>query len=188
MLQMNLPQINVISKIDMLKNYGKLPFRLEYYTEVQELSHLVPVLEKESNSPLGQNFVKLSETLAEIIEDFNLVSFEVLSVENKKSMINLLATIDKTNGYSFGTNEIGGDTVWNDAVRSSSSHLIDIDIHERWIDNKEEYDQQEQKEFEQMMHGHEQDVEELPPLTEDEKWELELKNWEEKMGTSAIRR
>lgn len=185
MLQMGLPHVNVISKIDMLQSYGKLPFRLDYYTEVQDLSYLEPHLLKESKSPLGQKFVQLSQTLGDIIEDFNLVSFEVLSVENKKSVINLLAVIDKANGYSFGANEIGGDTIWSDAVRSSASNFIDIDIHERWIDNKAEYDQQEQKEHEELVNGPD---EEIAPLTEEEQWELELQNYEKTTGINPIRR
>ena len=32
MLMMDLPHINVLSKIDMLKSYGPLPMRLDYYT------------------------------------------------------------------------------------------------------------------------------------------------------------
>ena len=84
MLQLDLPHVNVISKIDMLKNYGELPFRLDYYTEAQDLQYLTPYLEKESNSVLGQNYVRLTELIGELVEDFHLVSFEVLSVENKK--------------------------------------------------------------------------------------------------------
>ena len=84
MLQLDLPHVNVISKIDMLKNYGELPFRLDYYTEAQDLQYLTPYLEKESNSVLGQNYVRLTELIGEMVEDFHLVSFEVLSVENKR--------------------------------------------------------------------------------------------------------
>lgn len=46
-----------------------------------------------------------------MVEDFGLVSFEVLAVEDKKSMIHLLTVIDKATGYMFGSTEIGGDTV-----------------------------------------------------------------------------
>ena len=65
---------------------ANLPFRLDYYTEVQDLKYLTPYLEKESNSVLGKNFVKLTEMIGELVEDFNLVAFEVLAVENKQSM------------------------------------------------------------------------------------------------------
>lgn len=182
MLQMAMPQVNVISKIDKLQSYGKLPFRLEYYTEVQNLKFLTTHLEKESNSILGQRYVKLSETLAEIIEDYNLVGFEVLSVENKRCMIQLLTVIDKANGYSFGS-EVGGDSIWNEALRISGAREEPVDIHERWIENKQEYDELELKESQIIQQGEDGNA-----LTEDEEWELELKNWEEKRGKDIFKR
>lgn len=183
MLQMNLPQVNVISKIDMLQSYGELPFKLDYYTEVQDLKYLTPYLEKESNSVLGRKYVKLTETIADIVEDFGLVSFEVLSIENKRSMINLLSVIDKANGYSFGSSEIGGDSIWSEAVRASNTYSNEIDIHERWIENKPLYDEEEAKEAEEF-----QNEVNGPQLTEEEQWEMELKNWEANRGENAMRR
>ncbi|ODV80229.1 uncharacterized protein CANTADRAFT_50162 [Suhomyces tanzawaensis NRRL Y-17324] len=176
MLQLDLPHVNVISKIDLLRNYGELPFRLDYYTEVQDLAYLSPHLEKESNSILGKNYVRLTELIAELVEDFNLVSFEVLAVENKQSMINILSVIDKANGYSFGS-EIGGDSIWSEATRlGGNSEFMEIDIHERWIEHKDEYDAIESKK------GETEDKDASLPLNEDEEWELALKDWESKRG------
>ena len=188
MLQLDLPHVNVISKIDMLKNYGELPFRLDYYTEAQDLQYLTPYLEKESNSVLGQNYVRLTELIGEMVEDFHLVSFEVLSVENKKSMISLMSVIDKANGYSFGS-EIGGDTVWSEATRQNGSGnggYQDVDIHERWIDHKEEYDAEERKQEQAFAEGLPQEEVDNKPLTEDEEWEAALKDWEEKHGERVL--
>lgn len=145
MLQLDLPQVNVISKIDMLLNYGELPFRLDYYTEVQDLKYLLKYIQEESNSALGKNYARLSEMIGELVEDFNLVSFEVLSVENKQSMISLLSVIDKANGYSFGS-EVGGDMIWSEATRQGTlAGNAEIDIHERWVEFKSEYDQNERE-------------------------------------------
>lgn len=182
MLQLELPQVNVISKIDLLKGYGSLPFRLEYYTEVQDLHYLTPHLEKESNSILGKKYVRLTELIGELVEEYHLVAFEVLFVENKQSMINLLSVIDKANGYSFGS-EIGGDTIWSEAVRQggSAGHQ-DIDIHERWIDEKEKYDQEERNiPTDEINVDEEQEVENA----EDAEWEAALRDWEEKHGGSG---
>lgn len=185
MLQLDLPHVNVISKIDMLRNYGPLPFRLDYYTEVQDLTYLTPHLEKESNSVLGKNYVRLTEMIAELVGDFNLVSFEVLSVENKSSMINLLSVIDKANGYSFGTSEIGGDSIWSEATRAGGlSDYGEIDIHERWIERKDEYDAKEMQENEENGTA---DNEKL--LTEDDEWEKAVSDWEQQRGgQGALRR
>lgn len=165
MLQLDLPHVNVISKIDMLKSYGTLPMSLDYYTEVQDLKYLNPLLEKESPSILGKNFVRLTEMIGEIIEQYGLVSFEVLSVENKRSMIHLLQIIDKANGYSFGSTEIGGDSVWNEATRNGwGIAQQDITIHERWIENKELYDKLELDEEKKLA----EEFKELSDVTDDQ--------------------
>lgn len=145
MLQLDLPHVNVISKIDMLHTYGELPMRLEFYTEVQNLKYLNPYLEKESPTILGKNYVRLTEMIGNLVEDFNLVSFEVLSIDNKNAMIKLLQTIDLANGYAYGSSELGFDLVWSEAVRNKSAPLSEtIDIHERWIERKQEFDEAEQ--------------------------------------------
>lgn len=185
MLQLNLPHVNVISKIDMLKSYGDLPMRLDFYTEVQDLKYLNPHLESESNSVLGKNYVKLTEMIGELIEDYNLVSFEVLSIENKKAMIHLLSIIDKANGYTFGSTEIGGDLVWSEAVRNGwHSEYGEIDIHERWIEQKEEYDEAERKE-EAELSNEIQDKFGPATLTEEEQWELDRENFERQHGAGS---
>ena len=43
-LQLALPHINVLSKMDLLEKYGKLPFNIDYYTEVLDLNYLVQEL------------------------------------------------------------------------------------------------------------------------------------------------
>lgn len=140
MLQFNLPQVNVLSKVDLLANHGPLPFRLEYYTEVQDLDYIVATERAHQNG----KFAKLTDRIAEMLSDFGLVEFKVLAVENKRSMIALLNVIDKASGYLFGSTEIGGDSVWIDATRQGG--LYDVDIHDRWIENKKYWDEQEEEE------------------------------------------
>lgn len=172
MLQLDLPHVNVLSKIDLLKQYGALPFNLDFYTEVQDLTYMFPYIEKESPTVLGSKYSKLTEAIAEVVMDFGLVSFEVLAIEDKKSMIRLLETIDKANGYLFGTSEVGGDSVWVDAARQGGYSIEDI--QDRWIDHKEEYDAEEAKERQRLI---EQGKNESRPLTQEEEWELAVKQW-----------
>ncbi|TPX13116.1 uncharacterized protein E0L32_006542 [Thyridium curvatum] len=148
MLQMDLPHINVLTKIDKVSSYDPLPFNLDYYTEVQDLEYLLPVLDQESPALRSDKFKRLNEAVANLIEGFGLVRFEVLAVENKQSMMHLLRVIDRAGGYVFGTAEGANDTVWQVAMRNESSLLDAQDIQERWIDNKEEYDEMERKEWE----------------------------------------
>lgn len=185
MLMMDLPHINVFSKIDKLKNYGELPFRLDYYTEVQELEFLQPFIEKEGSSVLGKKYSKLTETIGEMVSDFNLVSFEVLAIDDKQSMINLQSVIDKANGYIFGASEVGGDTVWAEASRQGAA-LANYDIHDRWIENKELYDKEEQKVRDQILEDQKMQDKEVNVDQEDD-WERALKDWEDKQNTNYVK-
>lgn len=215
MLQMDLPQINVISKIDLLNGYiqsdklnkleqvkkrstitslekndesgvdndtnvAGLPFKLQYYTDVEDLHYLIPYIKTENNQRSHQwfnkKYSKLTESIADLIEDFGLLSFAVLAIEDKTSMINLLSLIDKCNGYCFGTNELGGDSIWTDAVRQSSMGFMeDIDIQERWIDEKESWDALEEEKHKELLEYYRKHEKPFDPESE---WEEALKEWE----------
>lgn len=149
MLQLDLPHINVLSKIDKISSYDPLPFNLDFYTEVQDLSYLLPYLGEESPALRSETFGRLNHAIANLIENFALVQFEVLAVENKKSMMHLLRVIDRAGGYVFGGAEGANDTVWQVAMRNESSMLEVQDIQERWVDAKELYDAAEQRESEE---------------------------------------
>ncbi|KAB8238087.1 hypothetical protein ETB97_006106 [Aspergillus alliaceus] len=148
MLQMDLPHLNVLTKIDNLSNYAPLPFNLEYYTEVQDLSYLLPHLEAESSRLSHTKFRALNQAIIDLVEDFGLVGFETLAVEDKKSMMNLLRVIDRASGYVFGPAEGANDTIWQVAVRDGLGTMDVRDVQERWIDAKDEYDEQERQELE----------------------------------------
>lgn len=148
-MQMDLPHINVLTKIDKVASYDTLPFNLDFYTEVQDLSHLLPSLEQESPAMRSDKFRALNEAVANLVESFAMVQFEVLAVENKKSMMHLLRVVDRAGGYVFGGAEGANDTVWQVAMRNESSMLQVEDIQERWVDQKDAYDELEMKDEEE---------------------------------------
>lgn len=45
MLRLELPAVSVLSKIDLVSQYGDLPYNLDYFTECHELERLVPFLD-----------------------------------------------------------------------------------------------------------------------------------------------
>jgi GPN-loop GTPase len=149
MLQMDMPHVNVLTKIDKVSDYDPLPFNLDFYTDAQDLTHLIPVLEEESPVMRSEKFGRLNAAIANMIESYGLVRFEVLAVENKKSMMHLLRVIDRAGGYVFGSAEGANDSVWQVAMRNESSMMDVEDIQERWIDNKEAYDEAERREWEE---------------------------------------
>lgn len=159
MLQLDLTHINVLTKIDNLAKYPPLAFNLDFYTEVQDLSYLLPGLEAESPMFGQGKFAALNEAIVNLVEEFGLVGFETLAVEDKKSMMNLLHTIDRAGGYAFGSAEGANDTVWQVAVREGLGKMDVRDVQERWIDSREEYDELERKEWEEEQKRREADWE-----------------------------
>ena len=149
MLQMDLPHLNVFTKIDKLSSYGPLPFNLDYYTEVQDLSYLLPYLKEESPMMRHPKFERLNSAVIELVEDFGLVGYETLAVEDKKSMMTLLQSIDRAGGYAFGGAEGTNDTVWQVAMREGLGKMTVRDVQERWIDNKDAWDEKERKEIDE---------------------------------------
>ena len=149
MLQMDLPHLNVLSKIDKLSSYGPLPFNLDYYTEVHDLSYLLPHLKSENSVMRHPKFEGLNNAVVELVEDFGLVGFETLAVEDKRSMMTLLQAIDRAGGYAFGGAEGANDTVWQVAMREGMQGMTIGDVQERWIDRKEEIDELERREREE---------------------------------------
>ena len=105
MLHLELPHINVLSKVDLIQRYGDLgaytlqhpdlysnvqypcflgreaysisaDFNLDFYTEVQDLSYLENLLTQQS-----PRFAALNMAICSLVEDFGLVGFETLAVE-----------------------------------------------------------------------------------------------------------
>ncbi|KAK2746984.1 hypothetical protein FQN57_002556 [Myotisia sp. PD_48] len=149
MLQMDLPHLNVLTKVDNLSNYPPLPFNLDFYTEVQDLSHLIPHLQDEAPWLANSKFDALNSALVEVVQDFGLVGFETLAVEDKRSMMNLLHSIDRASGYAFGSAEGANDTIWQVAVREGMGTLDIKDVQERWLDAKDEWDEKERRDWEE---------------------------------------
>lgn len=146
---MDLSHLNVLTKIDKLSSYGPLPFNLDYYTEVQDLSYLLPHLASENPVMRHPKFEGLNNAVIELVEDFGLVGFETLAVEDKRSMMTLLQAIDRAGGYAFGGAEGANDTVWQVAMREGMQGMTVGDVQERWIDRKEEFDEMERVEREE---------------------------------------
>lgn len=147
MLQMDLPHLNVLTKIDKLSTYGELPFNLDFYTEVQDLSYLLPHLESE-NTAFSEKFAGLNSAIVDLVESFGLVGYETLAVEDKRSMMHLLQMIDRAGGYAFGGAEGANDTVWQVAMREGLSTMDIKDVQERWVDAKDAYDERDRLERE----------------------------------------
>ncbi|KAK3114007.1 hypothetical protein LTR53_008111 [Teratosphaeriaceae sp. CCFEE 6253] len=155
--------VNILTKIDTLAAHGgrDLPFNLDFYTEVQDLPRLLPLLAAEQPTTTPQaadRWERLNTALIDLITDFGLVGFETLAVEDRQSMAALLRAIDRASGYVFagarGKNAGGGTvedegSLWAQAMAASWGQMEVRDVQERWIDRKEEGDEAERKLWEE---------------------------------------
>lgn len=96
MIHLEMPHINVLSKIDLIQKYGKTDFGLDFYCDLLNLNYLVDTI---SDDPFLAKFKKLTKSLAGVIEDYSLVSFIPLDINNAKSIIRVLRSVDRANGF-----------------------------------------------------------------------------------------
>jgi len=143
MLRLELPTVNVLSKVDLLSQYDcgdgeLLPFELEYFADCRDLDRLVPFLdgsggrrgataatadefdvviedddavvddpeyrqarERRRQSESYRKFERLHKAIAELVEDYGLLSFLPLNISSAESVGRVLARVDKCNGYVF---------------------------------------------------------------------------------------
>lgn len=94
MANLELPHINVLSKMDLLSKGAR--HRLDQYLEPDSRHLLADVT---NNSGWGQKYRKLSETIGNLIEDFSLVRFIPLNINDEESLSDLLLIIDNVIQY-----------------------------------------------------------------------------------------
>ncbi|EGF99779.1 uncharacterized protein MELLADRAFT_94067 [Melampsora larici-populina 98AG31] len=159
MLNLGLPHINVLSKIDLLKGLNEeFKLNLDFYTDVQDLSYLLPLLDQQTTPKFSQ----LNRAMIDLIEDFNLVGFETLYVEDKASMTKLTLAIDKALGYyssstsSFLKETVPNQTSSNEPTNQDSNQSLGIthlpieslsEIQERWLDYPDEYESHQRQKW-----------------------------------------
>ena len=151
MMRMELPCVNVLSKMDLLggmapkqhirgdedsddeyleDSHSPMPFNLEFFTQCHDLSRLLDYLDsspidfiadssnsedeeymndpeylqarnRTRNSNFYRKYRKLHHELCDLVEDFGLLSFLPLSIQDAESVGRVVARIDKCNGYIF---------------------------------------------------------------------------------------
>ena len=131
MLQIELPHVNVLSKMDLIKQYGELAFNLDFYTDVLDLSYLVDTLDSDR---FMAKFKKLNKKICDVVSDYSLLSFIPLNIQKKNSVIKCIQQVDRANGYIYGEydregmmNSIAGDMDMTDEYQEEEdmNEIID---------------------------------------------------------------
>ena len=114
MLRLELPHVNVLSKMDLLRE-DELAFPLEFYTDLPSLRDLAPMVSGSgSGSPPAamstaaktpraravlRQRERLFESLCDLVDDYGLVSFLTLNVSDPASMVGVLRAVDRAVGW-----------------------------------------------------------------------------------------
>nr|XP_020764833.1 GPN-loop GTPase 2 [Odocoileus virginianus texanus] len=141
MLHVELPHVNLLSKMDLIEHYGKLAFNLDYYTEVLDLSYLLDHL---ASDPFFRHYRQLNEKLVQLIEDYSLVSFIPLNIQDKESIQRVLQAVDKANGYCFGVQEQRSLEAMMSAAMGADFHFSStLGLQEKYLEPSEQSVEQE---------------------------------------------
>ncbi|CAG9464699.1 unnamed protein product [Pedinophyceae sp. YPF-701] len=100
MLHVELPHVNVLSKVDLLKTQQHAEgFDLEYFLEARDLGHLISAMD--SSALLPERFRRMAGEICETVEDFGLMGFEALDVSDPRSLSKLLRVVHAANGFAY---------------------------------------------------------------------------------------
>ncbi|EED93911.1 predicted protein, partial [Thalassiosira pseudonana CCMP1335] len=95
MMRLELPFVNVLSKMDLLQSSG---MSMSAYLDDPEYQR---AQQHTRSSTFHRKYHKLHHELCDVVEDFGLLSFLPLSIQDAESVGRVLARIDKCNGYVF---------------------------------------------------------------------------------------
>lgn len=163
MLHLETPHVNVLSKVDLMDKYGELDFNLEYYADVMNLEYLadrildgnqdvIAAAPSPGQTMMRKRYGKLTKGLCELVEDFGLVNFTTLSIEDKTSVERVVQLTDKSIGYfnagGFSAaagpgmeNAVGGRDYDERALVSNASALTDyernFEVQERFFTDRD---------------------------------------------------
>jgi GPN-loop GTPase len=213
MLQLDLPTIHALTKIDQLASRDPLPLPLEFYTEVHDLSYLLPWLEREQRGeplsikdppsedtpdplllsdappPPPNRLTSLNTAITSLITSFALVAFEPLYIEDKTLMASFLHATDKASGYAFGSTAGANESVWGVAVRQDAVKVDVADVQERWVDRRAELDEVQREEWraEREARRAEMEEDEGEGQDEEDEFEADLKRGVDVGGIKVVR-
>ncbi len=132
MLHLAMPQVNVLSKVDLAERYGRLRFGLDFYTDVLDLEHLLDDLD---DDPFARRHAQLSARIIDVVENYSLVSFMPLTVHDAQSLMKVSQAVDRANGYVYGAAELRNSyALFSSAVAPQLNDQLLGSITEKYLD------------------------------------------------------
>lgn len=97
MINLELPHVNILSKIDLLSKSARK--QLDKYLDPDPQALLADM----QGDPTNEKYHKLTEALGRLIEDYSLVRFLPLNIKDKDSIADIKLTIDNVLQYGEDT-------------------------------------------------------------------------------------
>lgn len=133
MINLALPQINLISKADLIKTFKKdtdIPLDLEFFKQPSKCPQLTFYLD---NLNMNPKFKNLNQKISEFISDYALVQFTLFDISNVKHLNRAAYLADKANGYLYSSYAM------EDQEDNMDSRML---IAKNDIDNEEQIDEE----------------------------------------------
>ena len=143
MLMLECPHVNVLSKIDLVPQLG-LP-----HTQLEQYCYAASFGDHADLSRFGQRYGELHRSLSELMEDYGLVRFVPLAVEDKEAMLFLLGEVDRASGLVFGALCDGNDSINEAAVGEKTWDDLLLLMQERYFDPPHDFNTHDQPPHEQ---------------------------------------
>ncbi len=126
LIKLNLPAISVLSKADLLKG-KETDFNLDFYTTPTSMAPLVDMIPQNRFDARNR---RLTESLIELVEDYSLVRYIPLDIQDAGSVGQVVAAVDRASGYEYveAQGEVGG--MFKVAARAGE--IGDVEVVERW--------------------------------------------------------
>ena len=96
MMMLELPHVNVLSKVDLMEQYGELPYAQAIYVDPRNLHRM---LEWDDGRDLPDALKDVAESLAQVVQEHDLVFFEALDVEDPLCLVRIVRQVDTGTGY-----------------------------------------------------------------------------------------
>lgn len=98
---LELPHVNVLSKMDLIKRYGEPDLAFECYLSSPEMDFISEAAVRGNDEKFSKKYQKLLVSIGEIVDSYAIGTFTPLAIEDKRSVHKLIRAIDKALGYTL---------------------------------------------------------------------------------------
>ncbi|KAK2960382.1 putative GPN-loop GTPase 2 [Blattamonas nauphoetae] len=142
MMMLGLPHINVLSKLDRIPHYGADTIPISFFTNVPDTDILIPFFES-----MPSKYSALNEKMAELIADYSLVSFKVLTAKDERSISLICQAADKACGYTYNLANHPAPDIHSMPVQRQGEDQMMHDIIDEYLHPTENGDEEDNSAF-----------------------------------------